>query len=106
MGFDSNLKNVVRSLNNWEEKALYGVGFYIRSNAKNTVPVITGNLKNSIDFKVGKESVTLGTNVDYALAVEKGIGRRKAKPYLTPAVENHIAGIKAIVRKTKFKAGI
>ena len=133
MGFDSNLKNVVKSLDRWEDRALHAIGVYVTGNAKSLVPYITNNLKNSIDFKVSEKSVAIGTNVEYAIYVEKGTGiyakdgngrktpwvyyseeldrfirtkGTKPQPYLTPAVENNMAGIKAIIRKTKFKAGI
>jgi len=104
MGFDSNLKNVKKTFSSWEDRALNGIGIYIRSNAKSRAPILTGNLKSSIEYKVnGKESVTLGTNVEYAIYVEKGTGKMKSQPFLTPAVERHMSGIRTIIDNTKFE---
>ena len=45
-------------------------------------------------------SVYIGTNVEYAQDVEFGTSKRKAQPYLKPAVTNHIDEYKRIVKST------
>jgi HK97 gp10 family phage protein len=82
-------------------RALTQIGLYVEGEAKLRCPVDTGNLRGSIDNKVIESdlSVIVGTNVEYALNVEKGTRRQRAKPYLTPAVEENINNIRTIVER-------
>jgi len=49
----------------------------------------------------GGNTVYIGTNVEYAAAVELGTSTgRKPKPYLRPALQNHIGEYQKILRKT------
>lgn len=52
------------------------VGEYIEGDAKLRCPVDLGNLRNSINYKVDENelSVIIGTNVEYAAYVEFGTG--------------------------------
>jgi len=63
----------------------------VEGRAKKTVPVLTGRLRSSITHEVNKEGVgyvgKVGTNVEYAPAVEFGLKRSRAKPYLFPAMK-------------------
>lgn len=107
------------------KKALTAVGLacerYAKLNITKNKSVDTGNLRNSITHSVDKHSVTIGSAVEYAPYVELGTGveyeggRRtpwfyqdskgvwhktngqKAKPYLRPAVEQHIEEYKEII---------
>ena len=84
--------------------------------AKLNCPKRTGNLQNSITHKVADDgkSVTIGSATSYAPFVELGhiqevgryvpaIGKRLKKPYveprpfLRPAIENHLAEYKSII---------
>lgn len=59
--------------------------------AKRLCPVDTGRLRSSIAWRLDKDavglSVQIGTNVDYAAAVEFGTLRQHPQPYLRPALE-------------------
>ena len=63
----------------------------VRESAKEKAPVITGALRDSIISEVetnGSEiTVEVGPTVDYADDVEFGGLRRRAKPYLRPAID-------------------
>ena len=61
----------------------------IEARAKTTVPVDTGNLKNSIQTEMEPDSTEaiVGTAVNYSVYVEYGTRRMAAKPYMTPAAE-------------------
>jgi len=63
----------------------------VEGRAKKTVPVLTGRLRASITHEVNKEGAgyigKVGTNVEYAPAVEFGLKRSRAKPYLFPAMK-------------------
>lgn len=71
------------------------IGPRIQGNAKRTVPVLSGDLKDSIVVQVklnGSDSVLqVGVDeeihgVDYGRYVEDGTSRQAAQPYLRPAV--------------------
>lgn len=97
-------------------KALEICGGKAETYAKINCPVRTGNLRNSITHDVAEDgkSVTIGSAVNYAPFVELGhiqevgryvpaIGRRlknefvKPRPFLRPAVENHLSEYKSII---------
>ena len=91
MTMDSNFGRVYRQLKDNEERALEAIGIFVRGEAQVRCPVDTGNLKNSIDYKVleAQKKVVIGTNVEYAIYVEKGTRKMRAQPYLTPALEEN-----------------
>lgn len=71
------------------------LGPRIQSNAKRTVPVLSGDLKDSLVVQVnldGTDSVLqVGVDqdirgVDYGRYVEEGTSKQVAQPYLRPAV--------------------
>lgn len=66
--------------------------------------VVTGRLRDSITFYTDDDTVTIGTNVEYAQIEEEGTSKRPAHPFLRPAVEEHIGQIRKIVEK-ELKGG-
>ena len=101
MGYKSFKKEVFTAITKAEKTALEEVGFFVEAEAKLRTTVSTGTLKRSITSAVdaNDKSVTIGTNIEYATYVEKGTSRQKAKPYLTPAVEENKSKIKSILEK-------
>lgn len=117
--FKDNSKEVLSALEAAMLRALTRIGLEAEGNAKRYLTeqnaVKTGNLRNSVTFKVdpSEKNVYIGTNVEYAPYVELGTGEnypggrpdpwvyqddngkwhhtkgRKAKPFLKPAVANH-----------------
>lgn len=96
--------------------ALQIVGDKAADHAAALAPVQTGNLKNSITAEVHptEKEVWVGTDVEYAPSVEFGhhqevgryvpaLGKRlvvdfvPAKPYLRPAMQNHVDEFKNIL---------
>lgn len=63
----------------------------IQSESRLRVPVITGNLRNSIITEVfvedGLAVSETGPTAEYAEAVELGTNRREAKPYMEPGFQ-------------------
>ena len=53
--------------------------------AKKNVPVDTGALRDSIDLKKTADGVEIGSDLEYAAAVEYGTTRHAPQPYLKPA---------------------
>lgn len=60
---------------------------------------IGGTLRNSIAHQVVMQeaAVYVGTNVQYAPYVELGTVKMTARPYLKPAIEDHIEHYKQII---------
>lgn len=79
-------------------RALTTIGMLAEGYAKKACPVDTGRLRNSISWAVLDDSVYIGTNVEYAPYVELGTSRMEARPYLRPAVTDHVDKYKAVVR--------
>lgn len=79
------------------ESALETVGLVAEGYAKLDCPVDTGNLRNSITHVVDDDSVYIGTNVEYAPAVELGTHKQKAQPFLRPAADHHASEYRQII---------
>ena len=84
----NNSKLIEDELETAIKKALMLCGEAAKGYAKKICPVDTGNLRNSIDYEVNENTMQVGTNVEYAEAVECGYGQ-KAQPYLAPSIKNH-----------------
>jgi len=104
-------------------RALEKCGLTAEGYAKKLCPVDTGNLRNSITHQVveGEDAVYIGTNSEYGTYVELGTGKyypggrptpwvyqddkgnwhlthgRRAKPYIKPAVAEHVQQYKGII---------
>lgn len=85
-------------------KAQYGsnrsekTGKRISSSSKNAGSVGVGFYSGSApQDSEGEKSVYIGTNVEYAPAVELGIRRKTAKPFLKPAVADHAQAYKRLI---------
>ncbi len=81
MGFNSNLDGVLDALGQAEYDALYMIGKLIETEAAHLAPVGDiqgGSLRQSITSTVakvgGRLAAVIGTNIEYALYVEKGTG--------------------------------
>jgi HK97 gp10 family phage protein len=99
--YQSYKRQVLQALTQKENAALEAIGLFVEGEAKLRCTVDTGNLRGSIDHKVveSEKAVHTGTNVEYAVYVEKGTRKMKAQPYLTPAVEENISKIKRITEQ-------
>jgi HK97 gp10 family phage protein len=84
-------------LNKIYENYLNKVGTNIVKDAQLNCPIRTGDLRNSIDFKVdnpkgsGAPELTISAgskDVNYAIYVELGTRKQQAQPYLKPAARN------------------
>ena len=96
-----NSELVKNALEEQIEAALAAVGMTAETYAKELCPVDTGRLRNSITHETaaGEKAVYIGTNVEYAQFVEGGTSRMKARPYLRPAIVNHVDEYKTLVKQ-------
>ena len=114
-----NTGEVLSALNRAKARALEIIGGKVESYAKGLAPVDTGALRNSITHRMDGESVIVGSAIHYAPYVELGTGRNfvappqwmqnnaprgagvingvTSRPFLRPAVENHIDEYKDII---------
>lgn len=110
-----NRKAIIEATDEAIYNALSIIGAKAEDYAAGLAPVDTGTLRNSItsELDTTDKSITIGTNVKYAPSVEFGhhqevgryvpaIGKRlvreyvPAKPFLQPAIENHLDEYKHI----------
>ena len=137
MGYKSYLDDVKKQLDQAEEDTLFMIGELVAKQAKKLAPVGKidgGTLRQKIKSRVGthkgRRQVIIGTNVEYALYVEKGTGIHaeggkgrktpwqyydprtgrwyktrgmKPQPFLFPAAFGNLARIKAIVKEVYGK---
>lgn len=83
---EDNFDELKSNLERAHRKGLESVGLLISGDAQLRTPVDTGMLKGSINHRVSKDSVIIGTNVEYSEYVEYGTSRTPAQPYLRPAL--------------------
>ena len=100
---DQEVKQLFRSI--VEEiipRALPGIALesvqIIEESAKEKVPVITGQLRDSIVTEIDLESpnivsIEIGPTEDYGDDVEFGNSRRPANPYLRPAADENTEAV-------------
>jgi phage gpG-like protein len=115
-----NSGEVRAALEQAKARALEIIGGKIESYAKGLVPVDTGALRNSLTHAVDGDTVIAGSAILYAPYVELGTGKDyspppewmennaprgagiisrsvKPRPYLRPAVENHLDEYKNVI---------
>ncbi len=95
---------IEEALNQACERALTRIGLQAERYAKEALTkqeaVKTGNLRDSIAFKVNEseKAVTVGTNVDYGIYVEYGTKKMPERPFIKPAATEHSEVYKNIVK--------
>lgn len=86
------------------KKALTLCGTEAQSYAKKYLTekgaVDTGNLRNSVAYKVEDQTMAVGTNVEYAPYIEYGTYKMAARPYLEPAIADNADKYRSIIRST------
>lgn len=78
-------------------KGLDSAGARAEAYAKETVHVITGNLRDSIGHEASDDAVVVYAGMDYAPYEELGTSRQDAHPYLRPSVMDHTGELMDII---------
>lgn len=99
MRYQSNLNNVLRALDDVEERALTAVGEYGRSEMQMRSPVKTGAYRDSQDYRLdmNEKKVMLGNSLDYAIWIEEGSSRQQAQHVIRNSVYDNISRIKSLI---------
>lgn len=105
MGFkiiENHRAEVEQRLNDAIERALTAVGENAKNYVSNNAPKDTGRLQGSIQARINTSdnSVTIGTNVEYAPYQELGTSKMDAchhgKGFMRPAIQDHFDEFKKI----------
>ena len=82
------------------DRALAGLAAQVSGRAKDSAPVDTGALKNSIDFeKVDEGTYWVKDGVEYGIYQELGTSKMAAHPFLVPAMEQAAKDVASAVEK-------
>jgi HK97 gp10 family phage protein len=88
--FDSAMQQEVRRvLAEWAEA--------VKAEAEKLVPLRTGYLQRTIFAKVKDWVVEVGAEATYAAAVEFGTRNMRARPYLSPALEQYLPALEKVI---------
>jgi HK97 gp10 family phage protein len=89
------------------KNALNEIGLFVVAESQLRTPVDTSTLRRSETFKVDddKNTVFVGSNVEYDQYVEMGTSKQKAQPHWTPAVMDNVEDINNIAKKHLEKVG-
>ncbi len=101
--FDSGMqRHVHQQLASWAED--------VEALAKQLVPVRTGYLRNSIYARIQGWVAEVGAEATYACWVEFGTRYVRARPYLFPAIQEHLPRLEQIICEAidaaKLEAGL
>jgi len=81
--------HVHRQLESWATE--------VKESAKQLAPMKTGRLRSSIYAKVHEWVAQFGAEASYALFVEFGTHYMQARPYLYPAIQEHLSKLEQVV---------
>ena len=88
--FDSGMqRHVHRQLASWAAD--------VKALARQLVPVRTGHLRSTIYAKIREWVAEIGVEATYALFVELGTRYMRARPYLYPAIREHLPRLEQII---------
>ena len=90
---------VVKKVNAENKKIMKTACLIVERDAKKLCPVDTGRLRSSITHEIEGTKGYVGTNVEYARAVELGTSYQSPQPYLRPALHNNEKKILALFKK-------
>lgn len=96
---ENNAKAIEEHFDRAIATALEEIGLTAERYAKRETPVDTGRLRNSITHVIGTDSVYIGSNVEYAPAIEMGVHGRKGVNMLHNAATQHEATYRNILKK-------
>ena len=94
----NNKEYFLKGVSGSNKVAMTTIGLLVENYARAICPVDTGRLRNSITSVADDESVTIGSNVEYAPYVELGTSRQSPQPFLGPSIEEHLTEYENIIK--------
>jgi HK97 gp10 family phage protein len=108
--FNAAMQRLDSAMQNHVQRQLEGWAEAIKALAKQLVPVKTGHLRDSIYAKTSEWMAEIGSEATYTLFVEFGTRWMMARPYLFPAIQEHLPRLEQIVCEAmdaaKVEAGL
>lgn len=97
---DDNTKQIINKLGNEMETILKAVGEKAEGYAKQDCPVDTGRLRNSIAHQEEQNVVYIGSDVEYAPAIEfRDMAHKNGKAhFLRDALQNHLDEYEKLIK--------
>lgn len=90
---------VIQKINKANKRIINKACLMVVRDAKILCPVDTGRLRSSITHETEGIIGRVGTNVEYARAVELGTEKQSPQPYLRPALHANEKKILALFKK-------
>jgi len=90
---------VISKINKANKQIINKACLMVERDAKILCPVDTGRLRSSITHEIEGTIGRVGTNVEYARAVELGTEKQSPQPYLRPALHNNEKKILQLFKK-------
>ena len=95
--FQDALRNFDSAMQRQVHRQLVSWAADVKALARQLVPVRTGHLRSSIYAKISEWVAEVGAEATYALFVEFGTHRMRARPYLYPAIREHLPQLERII---------
>ena len=93
-------RQAIKAVEDASRAALSSAALVVLGDAILRCPVDTGNLRSSLTWEIERDAALVGTNVEYAPAVEIGTSQQEAQPYLKLALDDNLAAIDRVVSKS------
>jgi len=90
---------VISKINKENKKIINKACLMVERDAKKLCPVDTGRLRSSISHEIEGTTGRVGSNVEYARAVELGTEKQSPQPYLRPALHKNEKAIRQMFKK-------
>ena len=90
---------VIQKINKANKQIISKACLMVVRDAKKLCPVDTGRLRSSITHEIEGTTGRVGTNVEYARAVELGTEKQSPQPYLRPALHKNEKAILVLFKK-------
>lgn len=99
-GLTRTLEGAATAVQETTEASLIRIGEEMVQGAKEIVPVDTGRLQASIEIKgISEGTVIVGSDVEYAIFVERGTYKMPASPFLAPQLDRMLTQGPQIVKQ-------
>jgi len=108
--FKQAMERLDSGMQRWVHRQLASWAADVKALAKQLAPVRTGHLRSSIYAKIQEWVAEIGAEATYALFVEFGTRYMAARPYLYPAIQEHLPRLEQIIceaiDQAKAEAGL